>query len=98
MRLAGLTAIDWENESHIVRAAVGTMRRVLVDSARARRAGKRIPRNLFATCPDLNQLVRQGDSPINFVSLDGALRELEQIDRRKAEVVELRYFGGQSVR
>jgi RNA polymerase sigma factor (TIGR02999 family) len=71
------------------------MRRILVDSARARRSGKRggpAPRVNLDDAPE------HGSSrDRELLALDDAINTLAQLDPRKARVIELRFFGGLSV-
>ena len=98
VRLAGLKEIDWNDKRDILRAAVGVMRRVLIDHARSRNSQKRGGGNLMLSCAD--ELVPAKDDEqetIDLIALDEALEKLGGIDQQKAEIVELRYFGGQTV-
>jgi RNA polymerase sigma factor (TIGR02999 family) len=71
------------------------MRRVLVDYARRRNAGKR---NAGASPAELTAaLERPVDVRFDLLALSDALDSLEKIAPEKAKVVELRYFGGLSV-
>ena len=98
VRLARLNEIKWTNQDHIVRAAVGVMRRVLIDYARARGAKKRDVEQLFLNCPSQGFSESVDDTPaIDLLALDEALRKLHKLDDRKTEIVELRYFGGQNI-
>ena len=71
------------------------MRRVLVESARAKGSQKR---GAGAQKVSLDEavMVQEGPSP-DFVALDVALNTLEKVDPRKCKVVEMRFFGGLSV-
>jgi RNA polymerase sigma factor (TIGR02999 family) len=71
--------------------AARTMRRVLVDHARARRAQKR-PRVEHPTA--LEAAAPTGTDPVDVVALDDALAELERRNERQARVVEFKFFGG----
>lgn len=94
LRLNELERIDWQGRSHFVHCAAQLMRRVLIDHARARQAAKRDGgERVMLTGLDLRG--EQGD--VDIVDLDAALQRLEAIDPRKAQVVELRYFGGFSI-
>lgn len=76
---------------HFFAIAARTMRRVLVDHARANAAQKRGGRERALTL-DEQQL---GDArPEELVALDDALTQLAAVDERKARVIELRYFAG----
>ena len=72
------------------------MRRVLVDIARKRRAGRRGGAGVVhIPVEDLDLPAAEPDA--DLVALDGALAELAARDARKAQVVELRFFGGLSM-
>ena len=93
MRMLNIGQVDWKDRAHFLAIAARQMRRVLVDSARARRYQKRgggAVRVTFAE--DLAVIDRAPD----LVALDDALELLAQHDERKVRVVELRYFGGLS--
>jgi RNA polymerase sigma factor (TIGR02999 family) len=97
LRLAELHAMDWRDRAHFFAMASRLMRRVLVDAARARDAGKR-GHNLVRVTFDEARLAdaRRGDAP-DVLALDEALTALAAVDERKSKVVELRFFGGLTV-
>ena len=85
----------WQNRAHFFAIAAETMRRILVDHARARAAKKRGgPALALAvhgeTEPDATEQV-------DLRRLDDALRALAALDARAARVIELRYFGGLTI-
>jgi len=82
---------DWRDRSHFFAAAAQMMRRILVDSARARRSGKRggpLPR---INLDDAAQVGSAQDREL--VALDDALNTLGRVDPRKVRMIELRFFG-----
>ena len=91
LRFVNAGSLQIENRGHFFAIASQQMRRILVDHARAVRTRKRDggAQVDFAKI----QLAAQGRG-VDVVLLDDALRELEQIQPRAAQVVELRYFGG----
>jgi RNA polymerase sigma-70 factor, ECF subfamily len=95
IRLVDSAGATWRDRAHFFAAAARTMRRILVDSARARRSVKRggplPPLNL----DDVAQVGSTQDREI--VALDDALNLLARLDPRKVQMIELRYFGGLSV-
>lgn len=94
LRLLGLNAPQWEGRSHFFAIAAQQMRQILVDYARRHRAGKR-GGGAGALSLDDSALLEQGKRrDLDVVALDDALQALAQIDGRKAQVVELRFFGG----
>jgi RNA polymerase sigma-70 factor (ECF subfamily) len=94
LRLTGDT-INWQNRAHFIGVAANIMRRVLVDHARAHKAGMR--------GGDLQRVELEEGIAISqersseMIVLDDALKELEKVNPRQAKVVELRYFAGLSV-
>jgi RNA polymerase sigma factor (TIGR02999 family) len=82
----------WESRIHFFAVSAGTMRRILVDHARAR---GRVKRGGGAAPVALESVrVAAAEPAPDVVALDEALERLAAIDARKARVVELHYFGG----
>ena len=73
-----------------------TMRRLLVDHARARRRLKRGPDVLLVPLDDLSEWLTDREAD-EVISLDEALNNMKSWDARAAQVVELRFFGGLSL-
>jgi RNA polymerase sigma-70 factor (ECF subfamily) len=95
MRLVGHQHHSWENRAHFYAAAATTMRRILIDHARARRARKRDGELTAQPLDDALPLSRE--QSIELLDLDRALLELEKLSPRQVRVVEMRYFAGLSV-
>jgi len=93
LRLVDAQHVDWQNRAHFLALAGRVMRRILVDVARAR--GYRKRGGGFEHVAVDDQL-RSPEPGRDLVALDDALRALAVIDERKANVVELRFFGGLS--
>jgi RNA polymerase sigma factor (TIGR02999 family) len=95
LRLIDIRLVDWENRAHFLAMAARLMRRILVDSARAKRYQKRGGGGVRVT---LDDAVLPADqlSP-DVIALDDALDALAAIDERRSRVIELRYFGGLTV-
>ena len=93
LRLMRQRRVHWENRAHFFGIAAKMMRRVLVDHARRKRAGKR---EGFSGDPvSLSQVADPaGGQDIDVLNLHDALDALAALDARQADVVELRYFGG----
>jgi RNA polymerase sigma factor (TIGR02999 family) len=96
MRLATAHNVDWQNRHHFLAVAARTMRRVLVDLARAQQSTKRGARAVHV---ELESGMAAADAPlpVDIVALDRALDGLAQVDKRKVQVIELRFFGGLTV-
>jgi RNA polymerase sigma factor (TIGR02999 family) len=91
LRLVNLDQVDWQDRSHFFALAARQMRRILVDSARARRYHKRGGGAVSVTFDEALAVSRRDP---DLVALDDALELLAQRDERKVRVVELRFFGG----
>jgi RNA polymerase sigma-70 factor, ECF subfamily len=92
LRLVAQEHQNWQNRSHFFGAAARTMRRVLVDYARARNAQKR--ESELNAVPFDETLAISAEKPVQLLALDEALTRLEAMSPRQARVVELRYFAG----
>jgi RNA polymerase sigma factor (TIGR02999 family) len=92
LRLVDINQVQWQDRAHFFAVAARVMRRILVDSARARGYQKR---GENAEQVELNEalLVTNRPGP-DLVALDDALTALADLDPRKSQVVELRFFGG----
>jgi RNA polymerase sigma-70 factor, ECF subfamily len=93
LRIFGGQPIAYEDRGHFFAVAAETMRRILIDYARARVAEKRGGEQRRVPLSD--HVGRSAALPIEeLLDLDTFLSELEQADPRAARVVELRFFGG----
>jgi RNA polymerase sigma factor (TIGR02999 family) len=95
LRLAGGHAGEYGGRAHFLAAAARTMRHVLIDHVRARGADKRWGALTRVTLGSADSGVAA--SEVEILDVDRALERLGRHDREKAEVVELRFFGGLSV-
>ena len=94
LRLVDYKRMRWENRAHFFAVSAQLMRRILVDHAR-RHNLKRGGGVQHIALEDT--AVVGGGRAENLVVLDDAMQALARIDPRKAQVVELRFFGGLSV-
>jgi RNA polymerase sigma factor (TIGR02999 family) len=92
IRLLKQENLAWEDRNHFFGVAAGLMRRILVDYARAHRAGKRggAERDL----PLDEALVFAVERSSELIALDDALKLLAEWDPRQSRIVELRFFAG----
>jgi RNA polymerase sigma-70 factor, ECF subfamily len=97
VRLHDARQIDWHDRNHFLAIAARTMRRVLVDLARAKTSVKRGGRQAHVTLDENIAAPGPEHAVLDLVALDGALDALGAIDARKVRVVELRFFAGLSV-
>jgi len=95
LRLIDLRRIQWQDRAHFMALSARLMRRVLVDHARSRNYQKRGGGAAPVALEDV--LVASPERGADLVALDDALEDLARVDRRKSQVVELRFFGGLSV-
>jgi RNA polymerase sigma factor (TIGR02999 family) len=92
LKLIGSRNLSWQNRLHFFSIAATSMRQIIVDHARARRAGKRGGNSIRV--PLEENLTTSDQSLDDIAELDEALRALEATDTRSARIVELRFFGG----
>lgn len=91
LRLADASG-DWQDRVHFYAVAARVMRNILVDHAKA---GKRQKRGGGAAHIEFDEAALVGSVPVpGLTELDEALQRLEMHDARKAQVVELLFFGG----
>ena len=92
LRLVDQRKVAWRDRGHFLALAATMMRRVLVDRARARRAGKRGAGEPLITLTDAaNAGVNSADQVLD---VDRAIERLAAAFPRPAQVVEMRFFGG----
>ena len=93
LRLIGSQPISYQDRAHFFAIAAQTMRRILIDHARARVADKRGGEQQRVPLSDLGVLGAATSSE-QLLDLDRLLLALAAADSRAARVVELRFFGG----
>jgi RNA polymerase sigma factor (TIGR02999 family) len=95
LRLIDVTNVDWEHRAHFFAVSARIMRHILLDAARSRataKRGGRSPRVDLDEIPDVSS-----GRGAELIALDDALNALAKVAPRKAQVIELRFFGGLSV-
>jgi len=95
LKLVDLDNVDWNDRAHFFAMSAKLMRRILLDRARARvrvKRGGHAPKLNLDEVPDVASARGR-----ELIAVDDALQALAKMDPRKAEVVELRFFGGLSV-
>ena len=95
LRLIEVHRMKFQNRAHFFAMAARVMRRILVNAALARRYQKRGGGAQRVTLDE--GLVVSSELSPDVVALDEALTLLATTEQRKAQVVELRFFGGMSV-
>ena len=93
LRLVGQSAVEWKGRAHFFGVAAKAMRSILVDHARARNAAKRGGSARAITLDDAGGLAGPQAS-VDVLALHEALERLAEVDSRKSQLVELRFFGG----
>jgi RNA polymerase sigma-70 factor, ECF subfamily len=94
VRLVDYKGMQWQNRAHFFAVSAQLMRRILVEHARRHnlKRGGNIP---HVSLEDV--AIVAGDRDTDLVWLDEAMNTLAKFDARKAQVVEMRFFGGLSV-
>ena len=95
LRLIDVRAVSWQNRAHFLAMSARMMRRILVDSARARGNDKRGGGAEKVTLDDAMHVT--ADAGHGLAALDEALKALEAVHPRKSQVVEMRFFGGMTI-
>jgi RNA polymerase sigma-70 factor (ECF subfamily) len=96
VRLVDSEHATWEGRAHFFGVCAQVMRRILVDWARSRQALKR---GGDVRALDLDEALAAAKQPgADLVGIDDALKALAAVDPRKGQVVELRFFGGLTVK
>jgi|ERR1700722_3884689 RNA polymerase sigma factor (TIGR02999 family) len=96
LRLLSASGADWQNRTHFFAVSAQVMRRILVDWARTRHAAKR---GNDVPALELDEaLAVPLKTGADLVAVDDALKALTLLDSRKGQIVELRFFGGLSVK
>src|SRR5438034_1472274 len=95
LRLVNSREVRWQNRAHFFAVSAQMMRRILVDFARSRQYLKRGGGALQVSLAEAAGITSERGA--DLVALDDALNALAEVDKRKSEVVELRFFGGLSV-
>jgi RNA polymerase sigma-70 factor, ECF subfamily len=95
LRLVHVGDVGWQDRTHFFAVSARMMRRIMVDSARARATGKRGGGTIRIKLDESLDTI--GERAPELVALDDALEALARFDVRKARVVEMRFFGGLSV-
>lgn len=96
LKLFEQSPAEWRDQRHFVALASRAIRQILVDYARSRNRQKRRGKAPHVELKD--NLTGRDDRPEHLLSLDEALTELERYDPQLARLVELRYFGGMTMK
>ena len=92
IRLVASDPVPWQSRAHFFAVAAQQLRRILVNHARDRQAEKRGGKRVKLSLSYVNGVAQPCQQ--DLLELNEALERLEQLDRRAARVIELRFFGG----
>jgi RNA polymerase sigma factor (TIGR02999 family) len=95
LRLVDVQNVDWQNRAHFYALCARLMRRILIDFARSRNYQKR--GGQFAHIELEEAATVSAVAGAELLAVDEALKALAEVDTRKSEVIELRFFGGLTV-
>ncbi len=91
LRLVDQKSVQWQNRAHFFGVAAQLMRRILVDHARSR---SRVKRGGGAQMVSLAEQAVLSNEVAEVIALDEALKRLAELDPRKNQIVEMKFFGG----
>jgi len=95
MRLVDYERMQPRDRAHFLAIAAQAMRRILIERARSRASAKRGSGGQKISLDEAQDL--SGERAADLIALDEALTNLASIDPRKAQIVELKYFGGLTI-
>ena len=91
LRLVDQRSVQWQNRAHFFGVAAQMMRRILVDHARSRLRAKRGGGAQMVSLADEAVMYQE---VAEVIALDDALNNLAELDPRKSQIVEMKFFGG----
>jgi RNA polymerase sigma-70 factor, ECF subfamily len=91
IRLIGWNSVEWQDRKHFYAVAAKMMRRILLNQAINRGRQKRGGSALLVSLAEADQASQRS---ADMLALNEALIKLAQIDARRSQLVELRFFGG----
>ena len=95
LRLVDYARVRPRDRAHFFAIAAQAMRRILIERARSRRSTKRGSGAQKISLEEVADV--SNERAADLVALDEALMKLAAIDSRKAQIVELKYFGGMTI-
>jgi len=95
LRLKKDKSKPWQDRTHFLAIAANSMRQILVERARARRAAKRGGSQVRITLSEA--VAAGGETSVDLLALDEALLRLAALDPAQERIVELRFFGGLNI-
>jgi RNA polymerase sigma factor (TIGR02999 family) len=95
LRLTNDESRKWNDRTHFFAAAAESMRRILVDNARRKRAERHGGRQQRVEMPEIASAALENDEKV--LAMNEALEKFAKLDPQKAELVKLRYFVGMTL-
>ena len=95
LKMVGSSQQTWDNRAHFFSIAANSMRQILIDEARKRKAKKRGGGVMKVTLDE--GAILTDDNADQLVALDEALKELATFDEQLSRIVELRFFAGLTI-
>ncbi|MCB0478832.1 MAG: sigma-70 family RNA polymerase sigma factor, partial [Crocinitomicaceae bacterium] len=87
--------VDWKGKTHFFAVGATAMRRILVDHARSKKRVKRGGDKIKVDLDEGRAISVNNDEHV--LVIDDAIKELEKVDKRQADIIELRFFSGMTV-
>jgi len=91
LRLVDQKKMQWQNRAHFFGVAARLMRQILVDHARSRSRAKRGGGAQMVSLAEQSVIAKEIE---DVIALDDALKNLSEMDPRKSQIVEMKFFGG----
>ena len=95
LKLIEQTRVEWQNRAHFYAIASRAMRRILINYAEMKRAGKRGGGAVQVQLEEAG-IVFSEDQADELLALDEALNRLKEFNPRGSDVIVYRFFGGLS--
>ena len=95
LRLVNQHSVDWRNRAQFYGLAANMMRRILVNHSDKKRAEKRGSDGEKVSLEEA--VVSVGEIDLDLLALDEALNRLAELDEEKAQLVEMKFFGGMTI-
>ena len=86
---------NWRNRAHFCAVAATAMRQILINHAERRAVAKRARKEIEEEATHIESPSQ--NMVVNLLSLNEALRKLEELEPRQARLVELRFFAGMTI-
>ncbi len=86
------TSVSWQSRAHFIAIAARAMRQILIDHAKGKNRQKRGGDEMLVTLHET--LVGANDQQPDLLDIEDALNKLAKVDERKANIIELNFFGG----